>query len=318
MAPSPARLLLLRTPLSPLASDPYEAALRPLCSSLTHLPVLETRVLPASLHTILADNRPPIERYSGVIITSARAVRAWELAAAQAGGAGGWEELPFFVVGKATSDALLGLQDCPTTPERVLGAESGTGERLAHYMREWFGAEHGEGDRKPLLYLVGDKNKETIQQLLWDGRIETDRVQVYETEIIESFGANLETALDSFSHEDTKRSGSSAPIQSLPPLPMVYLTLFSPSSALPTLTHLRRLAILPASPSTSQSTSPPTIPISSSSISLRLRFIAIGPVTSNYLIDEQGISVEDVLVAEKPEAESVRAVLQRDLHKFLV
>lgn len=304
-----ADLLLLRTPFSPLSSDPYDSALAPLCSSLAHLPVLDTRLLPATLSTILADERAPAERYSGVIITSARAVRAWELAAREAGARGGWKQLPFFVVGRATSDALLGVSNCPTTSERVYGAESGTGERLAHFMREWFGAERGEGEVKPLLYLVGDKNKETIQQILREGKggVETDRVQVYETEVVESFGADLEAALGS---STSPTSPPSAPTTlPTPPPPITYLALFSPSSALPCVTHLRRLALLPPLSSTSPTRSSST----PSQLKLTLRFIAIGPVTSNYLIDEQGIPAEDVLVAEKPEAESIRDVLEKDL-----
>lgn len=311
MPESKADLLLLRTPFSPLSSDPYESALAPLCSSLAHLPVLDTRLLPAHLSTILADERAPAERYSGVVITSARAVRAWELAAREAGAAGGWQQLPFFVVGRATSDALLGLPNCPTTSEQVFGAESGTGERLAQFMREWFGAERAGEKVKPLLYLVGDKNKETIQQILREGKggIETDRVQVYETEIVTSFGADLEAALGSLSSPTSLPAAPTATtLPTLPP-PTTYLAVFSPSSALPCVTHLRRLSILPPSPSTSPSPIFSTPP----QRKLNLRFIAIGPVTSKYLIDEQGIPAEHVLVAEKPEAESIRGVLEKDL-----
>ncbi|ORY72888.1 tetrapyrrole biosynthesis, uroporphyrinogen III synthase [Leucosporidium creatinivorum] len=334
-----AHLVLLRTPSTPLHSDAY-SALTPLVQSLTYLPVLSTQLLPSALSSILSDPSPPGSRYSGVIITSARAVRAWERAATGRGGGKGWQQLPFFVVGQPTAEALLGMEDCPTRRERVLGAESGTGDKLARYIRRHVASaeqeQEGEQEQKqkqkqkqkPLLYLVGDKNKETITEILLadeggekgegegegEGGIRTERVQVYETEVVDSFGEDLQRALQGIACT----ASASEPTATEPPT-TVYLALFSPSGCLPLLTHLRRLSLLPPSPSSlppappppSLSSPPPNLNLNLKS--LNLKFLAIGPVTHGYLVNEQGIEEGRVVVADRPEAEGVGRALEREL-----
>ena len=105
--------------------------------------------------------------------------------------------MPFYVVGNATATALKGvgddLGDTPFTPKKILGgSESGTAERLAHFIVE--NLEH-ERRSKKLLYLVGDKNRETLANIVEKAELKLEAIHVYETCGSTTFDSDLGEAL---------------------------------------------------------------------------------------------------------------------------
>ena len=93
--------------------------------------------------------------------------------------ASGWSEIPFYTVGKATEKSLKACPPCKYSPTSILGAnETGTGEALAHYILK----HHSAYDTSlPLLYLTGDKNRDTVPVTLAEGGLRATPTQVYET-----------------------------------------------------------------------------------------------------------------------------------------
>ncbi|GAA5918351.1 hypothetical protein JCM6882_007295 [Rhodosporidiobolus microsporus] len=316
-------LVLLRSPTKAPDQDPYRSAAVDAGFSSVHLlPVLSTSFTNLSrLAEVLSSGADGCD---GVVMTSARSAEAWAAAAATLDPFSSPSSVnpsanppssptpPFFVVGTGTRSALLErLPEARRPPEEaILGAEeTGTGESLARFILEHFGAEDdnvaaGEGRRRrKLLYLTGDKNRDTLPAILGASSspsVDLDPLQVYATSTCPSFSSALPALLDELS---SVASSSFAP--SSPPPQTVWFALFSPSSALPLINHLRALSLLPYAPSSSAQTSS----ASSSSPSLHLRFVAIGPTTRDYLEQELGVEVH--ATATKPEATAlVEAVVE--------
>jgi uroporphyrinogen-III synthase len=93
--------------------------------------------------------------------------------------ASSWSDIPFYTVGKASEKSLKACPPCKYSPGLIIGAnETGTGEALAHYILE----HHSAYDTSlPLLYLTGDKNRDTVPVTLAEGGLVTTPTQVYET-----------------------------------------------------------------------------------------------------------------------------------------
>ena len=183
MAP---HILLLREPSSPPETDRYEAALSRASFRPLSLPVLET-VLEnlESLSRIIRGSDDQCTA-AGVIVTSARAVDA----CAHAGADIDWGKVRFYAVGPATAAQLARL---PHPPRDVRGTESGTAERLAHFIVQ--DAKRGER----LLYLTGDKNRDTLPRVVREGLGGEDVLQelrVYATRGVENFEHTLARALE--------------------------------------------------------------------------------------------------------------------------
>jgi uroporphyrinogen-III synthase len=121
----------------------------------------------------------------GVIVTSARAVDA----CANAGADIDWREMRFYAVGPATAAALL--TQLPNPPQDVRGTESGTAEQLARYIVQDATRE------ERLLYLTGDKNRETLSRVVREG-LGGDvlrELRVYATRGVRDFESCLARAL---------------------------------------------------------------------------------------------------------------------------
>ena len=73
------------------------------------------------------------------------------------------------------------------------GSESGTGDRLARFILD----DLPKTGTKKLLYLTGDKNKDTIPRILIDGGLELDSLKVYETHGSPNFLKDLGTVVKS-------------------------------------------------------------------------------------------------------------------------
>jgi uroporphyrinogen-III synthase len=93
--------------------------------------------------------------------------------------ASGWLDTPFYTVGMATEKSLKACPPCKYSPVLILGGnETGTGEALAHYILK----HHNIYDTSlPLLYLTGNKNRDTVPVTLAGGGLRVTPTQVYET-----------------------------------------------------------------------------------------------------------------------------------------
>jgi uroporphyrinogen-III synthase len=178
------RVLLLRTPAIPPETDRYEAALTRASFHPLSLPVLETAL--ENLECLSRIVRGEAEgKVDGVIVTSARAVDA----CANAGADIDWRLMRFYAVGPATAAALLAQLLNP--PQDVRGTESGTAEQLARHIVQDATRE------ERLLYLTGDKNKDTLYRIVADGLGEgvLRELRVYATRGVWDFDGSLARAL---------------------------------------------------------------------------------------------------------------------------
>jgi uroporphyrinogen-III synthase len=182
MAP---RVLLLRTPATPPETDRYEAALTRASFRPLSLPSLETTLENLELLSRIVRGEAEEGTVDGVIVTSARAVDA----CANAGADIDWRAMRFYVVGPATAAALLAR--LPNPPQDIRGTESGTAEQLARYI-----VQNATREER-LLYLTGDKNKETLSRIVADGLGEgvLRELRVYATRGVRDFESGLRRVL---------------------------------------------------------------------------------------------------------------------------
>ncbi len=182
MAP---RVLLLRTPAAPPGTDRYEAALKRASFRPLSLPVLETAFENLERLSRIVRGEDEEGTVDGVIVTSARAVDA----CADAGADIDWGAMRFYAVGPATATALR--TQLPNPPQDIRGTESGTAEQLARYIVQDATKE------ERLLYLTGDKNRETLPRVVTEGLGEgvLRELRVYATRAVQDFESCLERAL---------------------------------------------------------------------------------------------------------------------------
>ncbi|GAA5920103.1 hypothetical protein JCM1841_004098 [Sporobolomyces salmonicolor] len=298
MAPS-SHLILLRAPSTEPDQDPYALALSSSPGwTLHHLPILDTGFVNLPQLAQAIQHVHAARHYAGVIMTSARSAEAWSLARGLLPAEPpACSSLPFFVVGLNTRTALL-RSPSPPAPSSVHGASTtGTGDLLARYILSHRPLLPTPSLNRPLLYLTGDKNRDTLPRLLKEGGVETRPLQVYETTKRDGFDEALEARLRSI-REQADPGGR------------IWIALFSPSGAEASLASLRRLGLLPAPPSPA-SPGAEASDHSFPSVAPRVRLAAIGPTTRDYLVHEVGVAVH--AVARRPEAgELVGAVLAAD------
>ncbi|BGP51371.1 uroporphyrinogen-III synthase [Rhodotorula kratochvilovae] len=284
------RLILLRTPVHPPEQDPYRLALKrnPHAASWTLHPVqvLDTQLVnQPELQDAVRDvhrngENPP---YDGVVITSARSVEAYRTALAALPSPLPPPRIPFFVVGRPTAAALLALPSAPD-PALVLGAaESGTGARLAQFILAHFASLPPPSNRREpkLLYLTGDKNSDTVPNVLAHGGVHAHELQVYATTPAASFPAALERELAAVPREGEGQ---------------VWVVLLSPSGAREALPVLRALGALPPPGGDAPATGP------LAHLAPRVRLASIGSVTASYL---SSVGVEGDAMASRPEPDAL-------------
>jgi uroporphyrinogen-III synthase len=174
------------------------------------------------------------------------------------------------------------------TPQIIRGESSGTGEKLAHYIRN-----QPEADKPmKLLYLTGDKNRDTVPTILKAANIELFSLSVYETRGSHTFERDLETAL--------KISSKGI----LPCFPSLSRRLISRIAA------SRRWWIIHFAPSAADF----VVPILDKHLrpdELTIKIAAIGPVTASFLRDELKINV-DVVSAKPVPQDLVAAIIAHD------
>ena len=109
----------------------------------------------------------------------------------------GWCEIPFYVVGQATASALISVFSAYVhlglASVDVRGQLSGNAATLASFILE-------DSDKSSkLLYLTGDKNRDTLTHILQEGGISLEPLQTYKTEGSPSFAKDLSTAVQTSS-----------------------------------------------------------------------------------------------------------------------
>ncbi|KIJ64321.1 hypothetical protein HYDPIDRAFT_90635 [Hydnomerulius pinastri MD-312] len=203
-------VLLLRAPAEE-GSDGYETACEARGYAPLSVPVLETVIVNLEGLTSKISAGPQVEGLSGVIITSKRAIEAWRKSIEEIvsqnphtqnpDSLADWRQVPFYVVGDATALAASKIQASFPSYSRLApadirgGSQSGTAERLARFILEGLPSEDGE--RKKLLYLTGDKNRDTLSQILSSsGNIDLDALEVYRTTGSSSFRSDLKAAME--------------------------------------------------------------------------------------------------------------------------
>ena len=159
----PRRVLLLRSPSAP---DPYmqaleEAGFRAACE-----PVLRF-VFPHQ--QALSERLARPAHYAGLIVTSPRAVRALSDTLAEPSvQSAAWKAKPAYAVGPRTAEALRALGFAPE------GEETGEAAALADYI-----ARRAKG--APLLFLCGNRRRETLPERLREEGVPFEEQVVYET-----------------------------------------------------------------------------------------------------------------------------------------
>ncbi|GJE95575.1 tetrapyrrole biosynthesis uroporphyrinogen III synthase [Phanerochaete sordida] len=267
-------VLLLRAPAADVP-DKYEAACRaaqyhPVC-----VPVLETVLVNGPQLDDTIRKGPQQASLSGVIVTSARACEAWReavLRLAREAGNADWTTVPFYAVGEATATALRDIREAtggsPLAPKDVRGgAESGTSEKLAHFILQ--DLPPSDSPRR-LLYLTGDKNRDVLPGILRDGGVELQSLQVYATQGSSQFASDLEKAMASVPSERKDW----------------WIVFFAPSAAEFVTPILRKHFTIPDADSTSFST----------------KIAAIGPTTQEFLANKLRIRVDVVAPKPSPDA----------------
>ncbi|KAF8824500.1 hypothetical protein HHX47_DHR8000145 [Lentinula edodes] len=186
-------------------TDKYETAINAIGprSRGVCVPVLETVLMNLEnlKQTIAAG--PKVD---GVIMTSARSCEAWKAVVAQSADEQTqlWSNVPFYVVGAATAASL---REIYPKPDQIRGEDSGTAELLARFI-----LEQTPGNRpKYLLYLTGDKNRETLPKVMDEGHVDLVSLQVYETCGSSRFPDDLREALQGC-QRDTRPSNDDKPL----------------------------------------------------------------------------------------------------------
>ncbi|KAI0742477.1 tetrapyrrole biosynthesis, uroporphyrinogen III synthase [Daedaleopsis nitida] len=242
------------------------------------------------------------QTYAGVIVTSGRACEAWRTAVQQleheqgradadsnSSSASSWSAIPFYAVGPSTASALITIEHSfPSSlyvPYDVRGGdEAGTSEKLAHFIVSDLAGTpvEGEGEghgRKKLLYLTGDKNRDTLPAILTQASLELDSLQVYATQGSTRFEEDLANALNG--------------VQALDPNgdEHWWIVYFAPSSAKHVLPILRKQFEFAGSEEVGETT-----------VGRRARVAAIGTTTSKFLESELKVKVDVVPPKPSPDA----------------
>ncbi|KAI0920264.1 hypothetical protein AcV5_010053 [Taiwanofungus camphoratus] len=282
MAPN---VLLLRTPAR---NDQYESAFQSRGYTAISVPVLETMFRHLDELKKVMQNGPEARGYDGVVITSGRSCEAWKTVALELVSESTSVETSSS--GKHSVAFTRAMCLCPMrcqwidvqeaigdyfSPKDIRGAsESGTSERLAHFILKDLASMAGS---KKLLYLTGDKNRDTLPKILNDGGFTLEAVQVYATQGSATFASDLDRAL------------RSAP----PGSHTWWITFFAPSESEFVTPILRKHFDFPSGDK------PPALGTP--------KIAAIGPTTSGFL--QENLNLQVHVVSPKPNAESLSTAI---------
>ncbi|KII83671.1 hypothetical protein PLICRDRAFT_119223 [Plicaturopsis crispa FD-325 SS-3] len=271
-------VILLRAPTGD-ALDAYEDRINGLGYTSVSVPVLETVVTNLDRLKRVIERGPAEQGLTGVIVTSGRSCEAWKRALGElledapkisSSLAADWTTVPFYVVGPSTASAVADIgavYGSPLAPRIIRGGqETGTSERLAHYILNDIS---GSDSQARMLYLTGDKNRDTLPTILRDGGVELDALQVYGTQGASAFPTDLKNAID--------RMPSKRPW---------WIVYFAPSAAEFVTPFLRDIFDLPSPAEALRDT---------------VKIAAIGPTTAQFLRDKLDLRVDVVPPKPTPE-----------------
>ncbi|KAH0834148.1 beta-glucan synthesis-associated protein-domain-containing protein [Lanmaoa asiatica] len=195
-------VLLLRAPAEG-GPDRYEVAFEARGYVPLSVPVLETVLVHVNALRDKIVCGPNAQGLSGVIVTSKRAVEAWceairSIPPLSRTTQADWRTVPFYVVGDATAAAASEIRTAfpsmahlaPGENRVCGGADAGTAERLAACILR----EGCQGQR--MLYLTGDKNRDTLPGMLSTGEVALETLEVYHTKGSSTFRDDLGAALE--------------------------------------------------------------------------------------------------------------------------
>ncbi|EPX71474.1 uroporphyrinogen-III synthase Ups1 [Schizosaccharomyces octosporus yFS286] len=167
-------VLLLKTESKPV--DPYVEAFQRYLRNVHFLAVLRHQ----SVNENVLQNKLAhlLSNYCGLIVTSQRVSETLSAALKQLDETAEktiLNTIPVFTVGPATDDSIrrLGFQ-------QTYGRDCGRGEVLADLIQDWY---QKTNPSKPLLFLMGEKHRDTIPKRLGKDRVE--ELVVYVTQEIE-------------------------------------------------------------------------------------------------------------------------------------
>jgi uroporphyrinogen-III synthase len=194
-------ILLLRAPTDKLEEDEYHIQLSSHGYSPHSISPLDTQLQNIDHLTRIISSTT--ENFDGVIITSSRSIEAWIMATNYSffhkdAYLQKWKDRTFYVVGSKTASFLDRSLIGSLRPSgiQIKGAvESGNAEKLAEFILKTVGSTS-----QRLLYLTGDKNRDSLANKLKEskGKIDLVSLQVYSTcerpslhENIEQYGEEL-------------------------------------------------------------------------------------------------------------------------------
>ncbi|KAJ5503910.1 Tetrapyrrole biosynthesis uroporphyrinogen III synthase [Penicillium fimorum] len=205
MPPTP--ILLLKTKSSP--HDGYEDFFSAQNYTPTFIPVLEHRFLKNNLTQVcdlfstgaFDNNASTPRKYGGLIFTSQRAVEGFaQMIEDEKDVTFNTPTTPpliLYTVGPATARTLTTLRNKHLPSATIHGADTGTGENLAHLILEHYDTLYPT--HKPsLLFLVGEVRRDIIPKTLMDEslpvekRVDVEELVVYETGVMGSFEGDFE------------------------------------------------------------------------------------------------------------------------------
>ena len=310
-APAAAPLLLLKTRSQP--HDPYATHFAPPAFAPIFLPVLTHTPSAAACRALLSLLRssPPFSAYGGLVVTSQRTVEvlADAIRDAAAAGAPGWAESRkvVYVVGPATGDAVARAIEGYFPRWHVEGRDAGNGEALAQHIAQNYDSpahdrapgghedlpteiergrmeDEAQARRAPLLFLAGEKRRDTVPAALMarsvrpDRRVRVDELACYGTEDRPDFPEKFARAV--------RELGAS----SRPPGTPAWVVVFSPAHCG---SVLRALGWENRGAATEKSRQEAGI-----------RVASIGPTTRDFLKEKWGFDVD--VCAPMPSPEGVR------------
>lgn len=213
-------------------------------------------------------------------------------------------------MGQATAAALSSVRavynHTPYSPGPTLGESSGTGEQLANFILSF----EGRPIPKMLLYLTGDKNRDTVPRILGEADIVVNPVKVYETKFSSNFTRDLEAAFQNVSKSLSpfsrpKFTTSKNNLTLVAEYKQWWIVHFAPSSAQSAIPILRRHFDL-----NFEKTSPELVS-TATSILATAKVASIGPVTTSFLRDELKLHVHATASRPTPQ-DLVAAIFAHD------
>lgn len=201
------------------------------------------------------------------------------------------QDIPLYTVGPATARTLTTLRNAHLPSSTIHGADTGTGEKLAHLMLQHYNALHNAEDENPtLLFLVGEQRRDIIPRTLMDPnlppnmRIPVEEIVVYETGEMESFEGDFKKVVE-LAEAESKGKGKGKGED------VTWVVVFSPSGC------EAMLRVLELGPYAKDDGGHENV------------FVAtIGPTTRDHL---RGLGFEPHVCAEKPTPKGVEEGIRR-------